>query len=140
MGKYTSSAHRRPPPKRDTIPPLVRGIGCLLFVLVPIVAYGIATVVAPLVPRWGLPVPMQWYGQPRIQNPVANVPVLSELVGQMLSQENLIANLVFALIIAVLLFGIMSIAYGYVFTAATPSKYGPMDVPPPRVKTKKYRR
>jgi hypothetical protein len=140
MGKYTSSAHKRPVPKRDTIPPLVRGIGCLMFVLVPIVAYGIATVLAPLASRWGLPIPVQWYGRANIQNPVATIPFLSELADQMLSQDNLIANLVFTVIITVLLYGILSIAYGYVYSVAAPSKYGPMDVPPPRVKTKKYRR
>ena len=140
MGKYTSSAHKRPAPKRDSIPPLVRGIGCLMFVLVPIVAYGIASMITPLAPGWGLPIPAQWFGRPNLQNPVATIPFLNEFVDLALAQDNLIANLVFGAIIMVLLFGIMTIVYGYVFSVASPSRYGPMDVPPPRVKTKKYRR
>ena len=140
MSKYATSAHQRPKPKRDTIPPLVRGIGCLMFVLVPILAYGIASALTPLAPGWGLPIPPNWYGQANLRNPFATIPVLSEVVDLVLKQENLIVNLVFATIITVLLYGLMTIAYGYVYSAAAPSKYGPMDVPPPRVKTKKYRR
>jgi hypothetical protein len=118
----------------------VRGIGCLMFVLVPIVGYGIASVVAPMVPRWGLPVPPEWYESPSIQNPVANIPYLSEFVDLMLRQDHLIANLVFAVIFTVLLFGVLTIAFGYVYSVAAPSQLGPTDVPPPKVKTKKYRR
>ena len=140
MGKYSSSAHKRPAPKRDTIHPLVRGIGCLMFVLVPIVSYGIARVLVPYTVQWGLPLPIQWFGAPNIRFSVPNVPFLVEFVDLLRNEQNLTANLVIALIITVLLFGILSIAYGYAYSAAAPSKYGPMDVPPPRVKTKKYRR
>ena len=140
MGKYASSAHQRPKPRRDSIPPLVRGIGCILFVLVPIVAYGIARAVVPLTVGWGLPIPPQWFGNSNIQYAGPNLPFLVELVDMLRAEPNLKVNLVFAAIITVLLYGFMTIAYGYVFSLATPSKYGPMDVPPPRVKTKKYRR
>ena len=140
MGKYTSSSRRPPAPKRDRIPPLVRGIGCLLFVLVPILAYGIASLLAPRLPGWGLPVPEEWYGQTTIQNPAATIPYLSDFVDIILKQDNLIANLIFAAIITVLLYGVLSIAFGYVYSVAAPSQLGPTDVPPPRVKTKKYRR
>jgi hypothetical protein len=118
----------------------VRGIGCLLFVLVPILGYGIASVIAPMAPGWGLPVPPEWYGPTTIRNPVSGIPYLNEFVDLMLQQDNLIANLVFAVIVTVLLFGVLSIAYGYVYSMAAPSQLGPTDVPHPRVKTKKYRR
>lgn len=140
MGKYSTSSRRAPAPKRDTIHPLVRGIGCLMFVLVPILAYGIATVLVPMAPGWGLPIPADWYGRPNIQNPVAGIPFLNEFADLLLQQDNLTVNLVFAAIITVLLYGVLSIAFGYMYSMASPSKYGPMDVPPPRVKTKKYRR
>lgn len=140
MGKYSGSSRRPPPPRRDRIPPLVRGIGCLMFVLVPIVAYGIATALVPLATGWGLPIPQEWYGRPSMPNPAASIPYISEFFDLMLDQDNLIANLVFALIITVLLYGVITIAYGYVYSVAAPSQLGPTDVPPPRVKTKKYRR
>ena len=141
MGKYSSSARRPPPPKRDRIPPVVRGIGCLMFVLVPILAYGLARVLVPYTVRWGLPIPAEWFGQAnvRVSAPSAFA-FVNEFVVVLNNEPNLIANLVFAVIITILLYGIMSILYGYVYSATAPSQYGPMDVPPPRVKTKKYRR
>ena len=111
-----------------------------MFVLVPIVSYGIARVLVPYTVQWGLPLPIQWFGAPNIRFSVPNVPFLVEFVDLLRNEQNLTANLVIALIITVLLFGILSIAYGYAYSAVAPSKYGPMDVPPPRVKTKKYRR
>ena len=140
MGKYTSSAHKRPVPRRDPIPPVVRGIGCLMFVLVPIVAYGIATLLVPMAPGWGLPIPPEWYGMPTAQNPVAGIPFLSEFVDLLLHQNNLIVNLVFAAFLTILLYAAITVVFGYMYSMAAPSQYGPTDVPPPRVKTKKYRR
>jgi hypothetical protein len=140
MGKYSSSSRRPPAPKRDQIHPLVRGIGCLMFVLVPILAYGIATLVVPMTGRWGLPVPPEWYGPANIQNPATNVPYLSDFFDLILKQDNLVVNVIFALIITVVLYGVLSILYGYVYSMAAPSRLGPTDVPQPRVKTKKYRR
>lgn len=140
MGKYTSSARRRPTPKRDSIPPLVRGIGCLLFVLVPILAYGLgAMVVNYAVPR-GWPIPAQWLGTPPITMPAQSLPFITDFISILLHQQNLIANLIFAVGISVVLFGILTIVYGYVYSFSGPSQYGPQDVPPPRVKTRKYRR
>jgi hypothetical protein len=66
--------------------------------------------------------------------------LVGDLVALLRGENNLVANLVFMVVISVVLYGIMSIVYGYVYSVAAPSKYGPMDVPPPRVKTKKYRR
>lgn len=140
MGKYASSAHKRPVPKRDTIPPLVRGIGCLMFVLIPIVAYGISAFVVTYATQRAWPIPPQWLGPPNLNAVPQNLPFMAELVATLRAQNNLIANLVFTVGISVVLYGIMSIVYGYAYSVAAPSKYGPMDVPPPRVKTKKYRR
>ena len=140
MGKYGTSSRRPPPPPRDRIPPLVRGIGCLLFVLVPIVGYGIGAVAVNYGRSHGWPIPPQWLGAPRISAPAQPIPLISDFLDLVLKQDNLIANLVFAAIITVLLYGVMTILFGYVYSVSAPSKYGPMDVPPPRVKTKKYKR
>src|SRR5574341_2593688 len=141
MGKYSGAARRPPAPPRDRLPPLVRGIGCLLFVLVPILAYGLARFLVPYTVQWGLPLPAQWFGPANIRYVApASLPVVNEFLDLLRQEPNLTANLVFALIITVVLFGIMTILYGYVYSAAAPSRYGPTDVPPPRVKTKKYRR
>jgi hypothetical protein len=118
----------------------VRGIGCLLFVLVPILAYGLGAMVVNYGTSRGWPIPAAWLGPPRFAPPAQNIPVISEFVTLLLEQNNLTANLIFMVGISVILFGIISIIYGYIHSISAPSQYGPQDVPPPRVKTRKYRR
>ncbi|HRQ32832.1 MAG TPA: hypothetical protein PLM89_06990, partial [Anaerolineales bacterium] len=55
-------------------------------------------------------------------------------------QVNLTANLVFAFGIMVAISGLMSIFFGYLNKLVGPSTYGPTDVPPIRIKTKRYKR
>ena len=40
----------------------------------------------------------------------------------------------------VILGGIFSLVYAVMYRAVAPSRYGPMDAPPPKVKIKKYKR
>lgn len=140
MSKYGTSSRRPPRPKQDRIPPLVRGIGCLLFVLIPILAYGIARPVVTYATNRAWPIPSQWLGPPNLTAIPRDLPFMAEFVTLLQKENNLIANLVFMVVLSVVLYGIMTIVYGYVHSMAAPSQYGPMDVPPPRVKTKKYRR
>jgi hypothetical protein len=58
----------------------------------------------------------------------------------LVQQNNLIANLVFTVVVIVIIGGFMTILYGYIYSLFGPPKYGPMDVPPIRVKVKRYRR
>jgi len=139
MGKYSSSSRRTPAPKRDSVHPLVRGIGCLMFVIVPIFAYGISTIVVKYVVDHGWPIPRDWLGAPRFNVP-PGIPLITDFLLILHQQNNLIANLAFTVALSVVLFGIMSIVYGYTYAVTGPSRYGPQDVPPPRVKTRKYRR
>jgi len=139
MGKYTSSS-RQQGPTRDRTPPLMRGIGCILFVVVPFFAYGVAMWLADYGARKGWPIPQSWYGAPTLPAFIAGLPGLAGLANFLRGQQNLTVNLILALLITVVIYGLMSIIYGYVYALAGPSRYGPMDVPPPRVKTKKFKR
>jgi len=56
------------------------------------------------------------------------------------TQNNLIANVVFAIAMTVVIGGVMSVIYGYIYTIFGPPRYGPTDAPPPRVKAKPYKR
>lgn len=138
MGKYSSNSRRQAAPERGRIPPLVRGIGCLMFVLVPLLSYGIAVVLVNGPARnWGIP--QTWLGTPDIPAFMSS-PALSLIGGFLRNQVNLKANLVFAAAVTLVIGGLMSIIYGYIYAMFGPSRYGPTDVPPPRVKTKKYTR
>jgi hypothetical protein len=65
---------------------------------------------------------------------------LDPLWNLLLQQNNLIANLVFAIAITIVIGGIMSILYGYLYSIFGPPRYGPQDAPPMRVKVKRYKR
>lgn len=139
MGKYSSQSRSRPGPDRNQVPPLVRGIGCITFVLVPAISYGIADfVVRGPAAGWGIP--PEWLGPPAIPSLLLALNGLTPIWNYLLSVQNLTANLIFAVAITIIIGGFMAIVYGYVYAMFGPSKYGPQDVPPPRVKTKKYTR
>lgn len=139
MGKYRSNSRQQAAPLRNQIPPLVRGIGCITMVLVPILAYGIAIFLISG-PGKSWPIPADWLGAPRLPAFMYQLQGMSSIAVFLQAQNNLKANLIFALAIAMVIYGVMSIVYGYVYSMFGPSKYGPTDVPPPRVKTKKYTR
>jgi hypothetical protein len=119
----------------------MRGIGCIMLVVVPILAYGASVLLVDYGARRGWPIPPNWYG------PISLPPVLDKLQGLqpilffLRAQNNLEAILVFTLAITIVLFGIMSVIYGYMYTLFGPPRYGPQDAPPIRgVKVKRYKR
>jgi hypothetical protein len=56
------------------------------------------------------------------------------------AQQNLVAHVVFTIALIVLIGGLMSVIYGYVYSIFGPPQYGPQDAPPIRVKVKRYKR
>jgi hypothetical protein len=109
-------------------------------VIIPLLSYGVAA-------YWiqkGLPgaalIPPSLLGTPHIPTFFLQSKYLSGIAGFFQAQTNLSANLIFALAITMIIGGFMAIVYGYIYAMFGPSKYGPTDVPPPRVKVKKYTR
>ena len=139
MGKYSSNSRRQAAPPRNRIPPAVRGIGCIMMVLIPVLAYGTAVLLVNG-PARRLPIPPTWFGAPQLPAIMYQLQGLSGITAFLTAQNNLTANLVFAVAITAVFYGVMTIVYGYIYNMLGPSKYGPTDVPPPRVKTKKYNR
>jgi len=140
MGKYSSNARRPAAPPRNQIPALVRGIGCITMVIIPILSYGIADYLIEKGPARSWPIPPNLLGTPDIPTFFLQSPYLGGIARFLQAQNNLSANLIFALAITLIIGGFMAIVYGYVYAMFGPPKYGPTDVPPPRVKTKKYTR
>ena len=141
MGRYTSYQREKPKPKRNEVHPVMRGIGCILLVLVPILAYGTAVYVVDYGVRRGLPIPITWLGMVDIPPLLLRLAGLSVIWNFLQAQNNLTANLVFALVIAIVIFGILSIIYGFTYKLFGPPEYGPTDMPPERGrKVKRYKR
>ena len=141
MGKYTTHSRTPPKPRNRGVHPVMRGIGCIMIVIVPILAYGIALLLIDYGIQHGWPIPPSWL------RPISIHPLLLRLRGLepvwnfLLSQNNLIAVVVFTIAITIVIGGLLSIIYGYIYTIFGPPQYGPQDAPPIRgIKVKRYKR
>jgi hypothetical protein len=120
MSKYDkfnprSSAAERP----WSIHPVWRGIGCLLMIMIPVMAYaGAVLLVQANVSQGWVPLGTELAQTVNIPN-----------VG---SFEYLFANLLVAGILAMLGFGLIVAIYALIYRAVGPSQLGPLDAEPIR--------
>ena len=117
----------------------MRGIGCLFIVLVPVFSFAVGDYLAQEGVGWQI-LPPSWYVRMTFPEWFSQVSGLNAIAGWLGGIDRLPATLALGTIVAIVVGGILSIVYGYMYSLLTPSKYDPMDVPPPRVKTKKYKR
>ncbi|MFZ5818652.1 MAG: hypothetical protein ACOYYJ_02020 [Chloroflexota bacterium] len=112
----------------------------MIIVIVPLLSYAIAVVTLPLFSARGL-VPYEFTTMPLAPDWLWKfVPRLAWLVEQVISHYNIKAHLALALIYTIFLGGFLALVYAILYQVFGPSRYGPMDAPPPKVKVKKYTR
>jgi hypothetical protein len=140
MGKYTTQTRKTEVPRDRGVHPFMRGAGCIMLAVVPFISYGLAMLMVNLWLLRGLPLPPSWLGYIEIHPLLYRISGLTIILNFLGSQYNLVANLVFAAAIAIIIGGIMSITFGYIFKMFGPPQYGPLDAPPPRIKVKRYKR
>lgn len=139
MGKYRSRQREESGPKRNEVNPYMRGIGCFLMILVPAFSYLTGDYLAKQGIGWQI-LPGSWYVAMNFPPVFYKVTGLNAIAGLLGSIPNLPATLALGSVVLIIVGGILSIVYGYMYTMLRPSKYGPGDIPAPRVKTKKYKR
>ena len=140
MGKYRSSATRRQKPV-DTGPHVIwRGLGCLMMIIIPVISYAAATLTVDygLFHNWTIP--YQLLGTPRLPSVFYDVDILWMVFGPLTKIQNLYAYLGIGILYMITLSGMISVIYAFVYRILGPSRWGPMDMPPPKFKTKKYTR
>ena len=140
MGKYTSYTRTPPKPRNTGVHPLMRGIGCFMMVLVPILSWGLALLLVDYGYRSGWPIPSSWMGRVEVPTFLLGLENLRPVWNFLMTQPRLIAHLVFTVAIIVVIGGLMSVLYGYIYTIFGPPRYGPQDAPPIRTKVKRYKR
>jgi hypothetical protein len=141
MGKYTTYSRKAPKPRNIGVHPVMRGIGCIMIVIVPILAYGVALLLIDYGIQRGWPIPPSWLAPITIHPLLFSLRGLEPVWNFLLRQDNLMAKIVFTITITVVIGGIMSVIYGYIYTIFGPPRYGPQDAPPIRgVKVKRYKR
>ncbi len=111
--------------KRAGIHPVWRGIGCVMLVLLPMMAYAGATLLVQADLSQG------WYPVPAEMARPVNIPLLG-------SVPYLYANLTVAFVLLLIGYGLLVIVYSLIYRAAKPSRYGPYDAPP--IRRRKRRR
>ena len=140
MGKYTTYKKAPPKPRNLGVHPVMRGIGCIMMIVVPVLSYGIALLLLDYALRQGWPVPPSWLGPFRIHPLLLSLRGLDPVWNFLLRQNNLIAILILTAAITFVIGGLMSVLYGYIYTLFGPPQYGPQDAPPIRAKVKRYKR
>ncbi|MCL4270029.1 MAG: hypothetical protein KJZ72_10815 [Anaerolineales bacterium] len=140
MSKYQSSVVKRTNNKTKETHFAWRGIGCLMMIVIPVIsiAAGYETIEFGLNNDWAIP--YQLLGTPRYPDFFYSSSGIMTLLSPITGINNFYAYAVASLIYMVLFGGIISMIYAIVYRMITPSRYGPMDVPPPNIKVKRYKR
>jgi len=139
MGKYTRDS--RTLTERVKQPhPVWRGIGCFVFLIIPVMSYGLGVLATDYALRTGVAIPNQLLGNPVVPDWLFKVPGLVSLLSWIQGQTNLYAHLVATFIMILVVSGIFSVFYAVMYRFIGPSRYTRLDAPPPKIKVKKYRR
>ena len=120
--------------------PIWRGIGCLMMILLPVIAYAGAVLLVQYGVNHGWPFPPEIVGYIQFPDWVWNAPVLPLLAKPIANFRNLWAVLIIFLILLVLLSGIFSTLYSVLYRFMGPPRYTSQDAPPSKYKPKAYKR
>lgn len=116
MSKYEKYNIRPSREKRWRIHPLWRGVGCLLLIIVPIAAYaGSFILVRENNERHWVEVPREVMGYLSLPFDLGRIYYL---------------NLLVAVALIVVIFALITVLYGIIYSSFGPPRYGPMDSPP----------
>ena len=137
MAKYRKY-ERKSAPKPGTNP-LWRGVGCILIVVVPLISYGLMTVVNPLLMASGL-VPVEITGYVKFPDWSLRSPFLSGITSFIGGIDNLWLKLIVFFVILLLLTTISSMVYSMIYQLVGPPRYSERDAPPSKQKAKAYKR
>ena|ERR1700690_1066475 len=138
MGRY-SQTNIRPTKPRDQTHPIWRGIGCVLFIVVPLISFGLAEVIVQD-PTAQTYIPYQLMGTPALPKYLWNVEYLPPILTFIQNQANITAVIVFFLFILLILGTFVAVVNAFIYRYIGPPRYGPQDAPPPNIKVKRYKR
>lgn len=139
MSKYRTYQRKAPPPQREPHP-IWRGIGCLIMLVVPVLSFGISTILIQLAPSMGIQLPVELLGRPFMPEYMFVVPGLVGIINWLGSIDNLYALLLGTFIIGVLLSAVLALIYAFVYRIVGPPRYTELDAPVENIKVKRYKR
>lgn len=131
--KYHKSPLEKPRPW--DIHPVWRGIGCLLLLIIPVMAYAASVILVDLNATNGwLPSPYSLMRPIRIPFLGLLYPPLGEPI------PHLWANLLVTVLLSLLGFALFVAFYSVIYSLIGPPRYGPLDAPPLRPPPRRRRR
>jgi hypothetical protein len=131
MMGYSSYKHRREKEQRPwKINPVWRGIGCVLLLLVPVMAwYGTS-----LFMQRNEKIVLPWELTRVVTIPYTHITAIDKLIvgiNQYFDAKGFVfGQIFFTVILSIIGFGLMSAIYAIMYSIAGPPRYGPFDVPP----------
>jgi len=139
MGKFTSY-EKKMPTKSDKPHPIWNGIGCLGILIVPVMSYALSTLTVEYAVNNGIQIPPELTGYLSMPGFILNVPGLGALAAAIQGQYYLYAYLLLTVFFIVLIAGLLTLTYAFMYRASGRSRYSDLDAPMPSRRTKKYKR
>ena len=140
MGKYTSSAIKRKPPKTNEPHYIWQGLGCLISILVAVISMAAGQLTVDYLIKNKFEIPAEMLGSPTLPNLVTRSSGLTSLFGWITQIDNFYAVALATLVFMILIGGFASLLYTFAYRFVAPPRYGPQDIPPPNFKVKKFKR
>jgi len=139
MSKYQST--RRVEKVKSNQPHYAwRGIGCVMMILIPVISYaaGVETIKYAIANR--MAVPIELLGFPRFPALFYQSGGLMAILAPIARIKHFYAYVATGVAYTILLGAVISMVYALIYRTIGPAQYGPLDAPPPKVKTKPYKR
>ncbi len=134
MGFSSQQYHKERQERPWKINPAWRGIGCILFLLVPIMSW----VGALMLLQSGVKLPLPWELTAVVTIPYTHIGEIDKIILSINHYFQSIGfvsgQLYFTIIFIFIGYGIMAFLYAVLYKIAGPPRYGPFDVPPSNVK------
>ncbi len=125
--------------KKKEMNPMWRGVGCVLFIAVPLLSWGIMTLLLPVVKDTGQ-VPPELLANVRFSPGVLKLPILGNIALYLASISELWLKLIIFGLVLFVLIVIFSLLYSMVYQVVGPPRYTEMDAPEMERGAKSYKR
>lgn len=128
MTKYEKFNPRASAPKRPwEIHPVWQGIGCIMLILIPIMAYAGAVLLVQANLEY------HWVPMPASLSRTVSIPNIGEV-------EYLYLNLLVAAVLALVGFALLVALYAFIYRIVGPPRLGPLDADPNEFRYRKKKR
>ncbi len=122
------------------MPPIWRGIGFLLVLLLPVLAISGAVALFDYGLKNGWPLYPPLTGYLRLPDWVWQIGFLRSAARFLTHIPNLVGYALFSLLLLLILYSLFAMLYAFIYRRLGIGRYLPVDVRKPRVKTRRYRR